>query len=434
MHLVSGYQLAPRWRISVEALLVPAIILVALFFYSTEFLELVLRAINLGAVTQILFLGTYALFLVLTLRRWPMVARASVRVPTMIALIALVPISTLWSVNPSETVERSVALVGSTLAAIYMGSTLSIRQIVLLFGLAVTAAAIGSLVFAVAIPSLGVTPHSEAAWGGTWRGLYLHKNGLGAAMAFAALVCLIARAQAAGLTKTILTVGLLVSLFMLFKSESRTSQGLFLVCAAIAVLGMLDRRALQVWAVSLVGFGLIGFAGLYILLATGIIEEILTSLGRDITLSNRIPIWTYTWDKFISKAFFLGWGYEAFWDKDTLRLRIFDSLLNFMPAYSHNGVLEVWLGLGVVGVSLLGLTILAYMRSAAIYIVRFPDDPNIVAITTLFVFVLLSNFMEGQFLARNNAIWILYVTLLIAVTRFAYQQRVRGPTERNGHA
>ena len=86
---------------------------------------------------------------------------------------------------------------------------------------------------------------------------------------------------------------------------------------------------------------------------------VLQGAGRDSTLTGRTELWQVLL-RMDPKPIF-GHGFESFWLGD--RLRTLHQLYYFKPTQAHNGYIEVYLNLGVVGLCfLVGLLLSSYFR------------------------------------------------------------------------
>jgi len=163
-----------------------------------------------------------------------------------------------------------------------------------------------------------------------------------------------------GNTKRILAVNLLflwMTLWVLMLSDSATSR----VCLAMAF--MIIILAHSKWGQRHLGLvkSLVPAAFcLYLVLAFGLNlnGELASQVGRDPTLTDRTIIWDAVLSMHTNPV--IGTGYEAFW----LGPRFEWIATHFAPVNeSHNGYLEVYLNLGLIGVFLIaGLLLSSYRR------------------------------------------------------------------------
>ncbi|MBZ5670786.1 MAG: O-antigen ligase family protein [Acidobacteriia bacterium] len=85
---------------------------------------------------------------------------------------------------------------------------------------------------------------------------------------------------------------------------------------------------------------------------------LVASLGRDLTLTGRTAIWNLVLS--LRGSSLVGTGFESFWLGDRLR-----EVWSIMPGIqeAHNGYLEVYLNLGWIGVTLLGVLMVTGYRN-----------------------------------------------------------------------
>ena len=173
------------------------------------------------------------------------------------------------------------------------------------------------------------------------------------------------------------------AIWNLFTANSATSTSCFMLGAFLMVVTGLRRfrgRRLAAYAVVLT---LILASGL--IKVTGADEALFHVLGREPNLTGRVDIWP----RLISIApnALIGSGFESFWLGTRLR-EVWEAFPNLYVNEAHNGYLEVYLNLGVIGVMLMilflgdafrrsvtafridpdsGSLILAYVVAAALY-------------------------------------------------------------------
>lgn len=164
----------------------------SLMFYSDAILILVLSN---GAgqadveVTYNTFLYRTCAFLVYVLTFFLLALRWKKQVhllkrDTMILLLLFLPLlSLLWSHSHLNTLKDSITLLGSSMFGIYLASRYTLKQQLKFLGLVFGVSIILCPIFAIALPQYGII-------GNAWRGIYLHKNGLGASMALSVIIFL----------------------------------------------------------------------------------------------------------------------------------------------------------------------------------------------------------------------------------------------------
>jgi O-antigen ligase len=196
-------------------------------------------------------------------------------------------------------------------------------------------------------------------------GIGVNKNGLGRLCLIAGLFCLsdmlVSWQAKNSRSKYInLLIGAFVmslTLWLLLLSNSATSAtSLFAGSAVILLLGL---RVVRTHAKNL---GIIAMLAIGAFLALGLsfnlIETAVLGLGKNMTLTSRTPLWSELWNLGTNPV--LGVGYDSFWLGERL-----DRIINqFNVNEAHNGYLEVYLELGVIGLLLLMGFVLSVFRKA----------------------------------------------------------------------
>jgi exopolysaccharide production protein ExoQ len=149
---------------------------------------------------------------------------------------------------------------------------------------------------------------------------------------------------------------LAMAIWLLRLSDSMTSLATMLLGIAVMVLlgsGLVSRRHFG-WLV----FGTVGL--LWVLNQVfGLYDAVLVLLDRDPSLTDRTHIWTEVLA--LQKQPLLGYGFESFWLGE--RLEGLWARWWWRPTQAHNGYIETYLSLGLIGVALLaGVLLSTFMR------------------------------------------------------------------------
>lgn len=100
-------------------------------------------------------------------------------------LLGMALISASWATSEGHTNTQARLLLGTTFFGIHLGTRYSLKDILQLLAWTFGIAALLSIYYAIARPSIG---GETILHPGTWRGIYPHKNILGAIMAFGSLI------------------------------------------------------------------------------------------------------------------------------------------------------------------------------------------------------------------------------------------------------
>lgn len=195
-------------------------------------------------------------------------------------------------------------------------------------------------------------------------------------------------------------VFLAMTSWLLYRADSATS----IVCGAIglAILFAARLRVVRRHPVAFAALLPLGFSSYALLQFAGVdpVALVAEAVGRDPDLTGRADIWRVVLAADTNPL--VGTGYESFWLGER-RLWVLEHFGNIGQA--HNGYLEIYLNLGLVGLLLL----LAYLVGAYLAIVRrFAQSPGQWSLYLAFwAVLLLYNVTEAAL--RNHLLWIAFL-------------------------
>lgn len=321
-------------------------------------------------------------------------------------LLGIALASTFWSDVPGTTLRGSIFLGQITSFGVYFAARYSLKEQLGLLAVTFSIVVLLSIAIALALPDYGVMTFQEGGvHEGAWRGVYIHKNGLGRMMVLSALVFLLSTSSSRKY-RWIAWSGFILSIAIIVLSTSKTALAILLT--SIALLPFY--KALR-WSSSLaISFVivtiLVGGSVAVLLLSNA--EAILGAFGRDLTLTGRTDLWAAVLYK-ISERPWLGYGYGGFWrsweGESAQVLRI----VRWAAPHSHNGFLDLWLDLGLLGLLTFALGFLAVCWRAVICLRLIRTSEGLLPIAYL-TFLLLANLTESSLL-RQNSLWILFTVI-----------------------
>jgi O-antigen ligase len=183
----------------------------------------------------------------------------------------------------------------------------------------------------------------------------------------------------------------------------------------------LDIRVLVVIVIPIVVISAVGLIG---------IETILGAFGKSITLSGRTKLWAYAFNLGLEHPI-LGAGYRDFWtDRLTAtftQLFYWDDAREGMefsgPGNGHNGYLDLFLELGLIGVVFYAaLQVSALSRIARCFMAGLSREGW--ALAMIFCFLLTYSIAEKVILQHTEGVWFLFMTFYLYAGR-ALQLRGR---------
>ena len=399
---------APRQRTDVvETLAFAASVLIVLIFSQAWVFPLLGEHGDPSAsgLVRALFLPGYACALFLLALQPAPFALALVRQPLLILLMAIVGISLLWSVEPDQTVRRMVALFATTLGGVVLGVRYSWARLAEVIGAALAILAVGSVLMALAVPSIGVM---HSLFPGAWRGLWVEKNALGGIMTLG--VCVLSAAALLNPTRAKFWwpfAGLALGLILM--STSKTSLVALVLGGGVMAFVWLVRRgpAMSVAATWLAVLAIGALACLAIFAS----DLVFTLLGKDATLTGRTRIWAAVIHQIRLRPW-TGYGYGAVWSEtgNWGPLAWIIKEAGFKPEHAHNAWLEQWLGLGVFGLGAFALFYLQTLVTAIIAVFR--TAGAYLFAPYLIVYTLIS-LTESVAVTYNDFRWVIFVAVAV---------------------
>jgi O-antigen ligase len=139
----------------------------------------------------------------------------------------------------------------------------------------------------------------------------------------------------------------------------------------------------------------------------GGLESILVMLGKDPTLTDRTVIWELLFT--LTPSVWVGTGFQNFWLGS--RLEAIWSEHVFRPGQAHNGYIEIYLNLGLIGAILVATVLASGYRTVMTGYHRSPVSGLMLA---YFVVGIVYNFTEAQLFRMLTPVWF---ALLLAITR-----------------
>jgi exopolysaccharide production protein ExoQ len=355
-------------------------------------------------INRFTFLGLMAAGAVVLLRRRIRWGRAIAQNPWIWFFFFWGALSIVWSDYPAVSSKRLIKAFGNVIMALvvlseerpYEAVAVLLRRLSFLFVPL-------SVLFVKYYPELG---RAYSPWNDEpmFTGVAQQKNGLGQICLLAGtyFAWVLVRARDLQFRPPFLVSAILLAMtvWLLHKSNSATS----LSCLGLVSLILLASRfpVVRTKPARLIGLGATAIVLIGILEVTvGVSDEVLGILGRDATLTTRTPMW-YGLIEMVEHPL-IGEGFESFWLGDRL-ITVWYMVLNTLHQ-AHNGYLEVYLSLGLIGLGIVLISIL----SAFFKIYRHLQTEHAPAILRLcFVAaVVLYNWTEATFVGVSN-MWIVF--------------------------
>ncbi len=398
----------------------PSFTVIAIIHYSANWLPLILSGgasegdgsdINSFDFTLnvLVFLLTYVISGSLLLLRWKKFLIFAKRGSVLWVMVLIALASYFWSDFPARTLKSCIGLIGTTLFGVYLASRYTLKEQLKLLVWAYGIIAVLSVLFAIALPRYGV---EQAVHAGAWRGIYNHKNLLGRGMTLGGVIFALSPSLFEKKDRWLCRTGLGIICFLLVMAKSSSS----LINFTVLMISLTAYRILRFRYLLLIPafLAVVTLSATIFQIYTDNAEELLGLIGKDPSLTGRTDLWVWV-GEMIDKRPLLGYGYTAFWNGLDGASAYVIRAARWPVPYSHNGILDLWLDIGLLGVSayLLGFVI-NFLR--AIFLARFSMGLDGMWPLIFLTYLILTNATEGGILSPNSIFWVLYTALSLAIT------------------
>lgn len=356
-------------------------------------------------IMRVIWFPFYGLIFALGMMRFLPLANLAIRMPLIILLMGVIAASATWSIDQGLTIRRFIAIGMTTTFGLYIAMRYNWREMLTLFGIVWFILCIGTIIISLGVPSLGVDSDVHV---GAWKGLWFEKNTLGGHMSRASfLFGFLVLTQPE--KRKFWGFGLLMSIVLVVLSQSATSLLGMLIGFLVLAAGWFMRRGP---VSSLTAFWVM------VTLTSAFIGILLTDpdllfglIGRDATLTGRTDIWEILLN-LIEERPNRGYGYGAFWSPGSDQALYVRELTQWEVPTAHNGWLETWLSIGLVGLSLFCVSfVLTIIRAVMTAFSRWVGFFALGFILQFFVFSL----SESIILQQNSITWVTYVAIAAAL-------------------
>jgi exopolysaccharide production protein ExoQ len=334
-------------------------------------------------------------------------------VSPLLLMLGFVLSSALWSQDAWLTLRRSIALVLTLVFGVYFASRFKVREQFQLLAWSFFVCIVFSFFFEL----LGLNPDEEVLG---WYGVFGVKVELGRNMVLSALVFLF-WGRVDPKHSALARAGFLASVVLVLLSRDMTSLVVLVFSLILLPYLRLALRRSLLWATSGIVFMLV-VGTLLMFYATTNLEKLTGWLGKDPMLTGRLPLWILSTTMALRRPW-LGYGFNAFWLPDETYTQRIWHLLGWMPPQAHNGVLELWLELGIIGTGFF-LAVFVYYVAKAVTFLRQSSEPAAAWPLIFLIFLFFVSLTEAEFLASNSATFILFVAVAATVSNRAKNARV----------
>jgi O-antigen ligase len=219
-------------------------------------------------------------------------------------------------------------------------------------------------------------------------------------------------------TRQLMTIGILsaMNVYLFIIVDSQTSLSCFLMSASMVAMTAMNKTLRKPLVVSLVLATMLTVSFSVLFLGFG--GDSLSAMGRNATLTGRTEIWKTVLPYAINP--WVGTGYEGFWLGD--RTDAFKRLGLAGLNQAHNGYIEIYLNLGWIGLTLLGIVIVSGYRNIMRGLRKANTEMTRLRIA-FFLICLAYNFTEATF-KMMSPVWIMFLWSAMAVPNMEAESTV----------
>jgi O-antigen ligase len=409
--------------------------IVPLFLYLSGTPDLDTEVGDSAPINTVIMAVVLIVSLILAIRYRDNILRAAPSMAPVLCFLALAILSALWSDYPGITLRRSGTAITTAMWGAYLASRYSLRDIVLLIATAIGIIAVASLIAAVLFPDFGVNALLQSDVDGIpgWKGVVSDKNSLGIVMA-TGTVTMLYLAISPGESrqkKAMWLLGMALCGALLYLSQSRTSwlSALVGIVSCFIVRAMYRRPAVGI----VIAAWLVLLALPAVLLVVHDLSVLTSLIGKDSTLSGRIELWNVVLP-YGDERPWLGYGYGAFWIATSpMTQEIWRILNSYHPPHAHNGWIETYLELGLVGCAVVAMQLLQMVRDATRLSFK-GADVDAPYMLLVVVMILIFNMVEADLIRAPALFWpfLIIGPVSMAVIRWRSQNNPARPQPLRG--
>jgi len=236
-----------------------------------------------------------------------------------------------------------------------------------------------------------------------WAGIMTHKNELGPVCAFAIIFVLWRLFKKDRKNLVFDSFLLLLSLYLMTRAGSASSIIILFLGAILLFLFYIFSYSFK--KIKIIAFLLTVLIIIPLLWQASLnkaVSPILLVLGRESSLTGRVPLWTDL-IKIANKKWMFGSGFENFW---LVNFSIIWQKYSFRPNNAHNGYIEIYLNLGITGLCI--LIILLFVNLSKL-VKQLEKERNVYVLIFIYFLMVLINNISEAFFFKTNLEWFIVI-------------------------
>jgi O-antigen ligase len=340
----------------------------------------------------------------------------------MLTLLAFMTVcSALWSQDPVRSSYSGLFYLISTLFAFYLVIHFETKEIMTLVMMTGTVVCVLGLMMVLLFPQYALD-HVDTRSPGAWVGVFSQRNHAAKCLTYLmtpALVFGYSRVTYRRLAYVLLVGAFIVKAHVVTALVLLTLYPLCMI--ALCLVRRLDGRSALI-TVSLVSIVCI----VAVIASTIVLPELLQRVGRDTTLTGRTVVWDVLLRSMVKQPL-LGYGFYSFWLGMKGESANVIVGVHWFFGYAHNGLLEIALQLGVVGVAVFLITFIQAIKDAWCCI-QHGASAELDWYIGIIILAVLYNIDEATVVLPNDLLSVLYIVACCGLSMKARELRNRART------
>jgi exopolysaccharide production protein ExoQ len=340
----------------------------------------------------------------------------------MLTLLALLAVfSAVWSQSPPRSLLYGILYLLGTLFGYYLVIRFETEEIMGMMTRLGLIVSILSLLMVIFLPDFGLT-HGDLRNGVGWQGIFTDRTGAAKALVYLISPAFISRGKRSIASWLMSTC--LMALMIVMAHAVTAIFVLFIYIVFLFVLRISRKVDSRLMVMTVIAGGLVAVLALFLGLEYG--SDLLKVFGRSPTLTGRTEIWSALAISILKRPL-LGYGYFAFWQGIKGESGKVILLTHWTFGYAHNGIIEIFLQLGSVGVIVFFITLFKAVKDAW-FCYRNDRSGAYDWYLGLLVITIFYNIDEATVFFPNDLLSVLYVVMCCGLAMGA--KRLRQGNER----
>ena len=355
--------------------------------------------------------------------RWREMVPLLWRSSPILLLAAWALCSVSWSIDPPVSFRRVGTMVLCVMVAYYVVMRIDMPTIIRILGYSFLGVAVASTFVALVFPGIGIMNDPSSMTFNAWRGVMPVKNNLGW-ITFGGVQVYAWRALFEHRKRVMHIAIILFFTFVAYKSKSDTA--MLSIPLSIIVLPIMKIRwwksVGRVWIESIAVMACIAVT----VVVSAFFGDLLTAIGKDPTLTGRVPLW-HAAIRMMELKPWLGYGYYAFWIDSNPAFH-WVAMVAWEAPDAHNAYIDLGLELGLPG-AILGTSILLSLLFMSVRLCRTSREPWVIYAAMFTIVFAITNLVDTRLFRSGDPFCFIMALCYFAVMKLKIEQREKAKAE-----